>query len=195
MRDSGYDYRVYDRYDTGKYANYFRIESMAGLRPGLVLAFEVFEHFPEPARALDEILSAAPALVIFSTVFWEGQGRDWSYLVPICGQHVFFYTRPGLADFAGRHGYELRQCLDLSILVRPDTAYLARLESAGQPPVDAAAAGRMLSELGWGTQATERDHAYAMERFMRELGERRPAGTRGPLTRLRQVIGSLSRQS
>ena len=189
MRDAGYDYRVHDRYDTGKYANYFRVDSMQGLRPGLVSAFEVFEHFPDPAHSLHEILSVEPALVVFTTVFWEDQGRDWGYLVPICGQHVFFYTRRGLAAFADRYGYDLTPCLDLWVLVRRNSAYATALPAAGAAPVDAAFAGRMVTEVGWGTATTERDHAYAMERFGRELAQR---ATPPPLSLFQRVKAAIA---
>jgi Methyltransferase domain len=141
MRDVGYDYRVYDRYDVGKYANYFQIDALAGLQPGLISAFEVFEHFPEPRESLGEILSLKPALVAFSTVFYEGQGRDWGYLVPCCGQHVFFYTQRAIERFADDYGYELRRCLAMWLLLRRGSQYLAALDEAAQPLVlDVAAA-------------------------------------------------------
>src|SRR4051812_16147316 len=59
MRDSGYDYYAFDLYDGSKYANYFRIESLQELRPVLVSAFEVFEHFPEPGESLRHLLNVA----------------------------------------------------------------------------------------------------------------------------------------
>jgi hypothetical protein len=174
MRDVGYDYRVYDRYDSGKYANYFRIDSLDGLHPGLVSAFEVFEHLPEPRRALGDILALQPSLIVFSTQFWEGQGKDWWYLVPCCGQHVFFYTERAMAGFASRHGYDLRSCLGVYVLTRRGSPVSEALDAAEPFALDAAVAGRMIVELGAGTPFTERDHAYALARFEREL-RMRPA--------------------
>jgi hypothetical protein len=177
MRDAGYDYRVYDRYDYGKYANYFRVDSLKELNPALVSAFEVFEHFPEPGRTLGDILALQPSLVVFSTQFWEGQGKDWEYLVPCCGQHVFFYTERAMTEFANSHGYDLRRCLGVHVLARRGSRVSEALDAAEPLVLDVAAAGRMVMDLGAGTASTERDHTYAMARFKRELSERPTAGT------------------
>jgi hypothetical protein len=159
MRDVGYNYRVHDRYDSGKYANYFRIDSLEGLHPALVSAFEVFEHLPEPGGPLGGILALQPSLVVFSTRIWERQGKGWEYLVPCCGQHVFFYTERAMVGLANSQGYDLRRCLGIHVLVRRGSPFSVALDAAEPLMLDAAAAGRIIMELGAGTTFTERDHA------------------------------------
>lgn len=169
MRDSGYNFRAYDPYDGSKYANYFRAERLTDVLPGVISAFEVLEHFPDPAASLREILLARPELVVFTTQFYEGQGRDWDYLVPCCGQHVFFYDREGLAQFCQRAGFDLRRSVDFWVLVRRDGRCAASIEPALDRIMTPDFVARQVMEVGYGTEATARDHAYAIERFVREL--------------------------
>jgi hypothetical protein len=177
MRDSGYDYNAFDLYDGSKYANYFRIETFQELRPALVSAFEVFEHFPEPGESLRDLLCVAD-LVVFTTQFYEGQGDDWDYLVPCCGQHVFFYSEEGLAAYADAHGFNLRRTQDFSVLVRRTSQYSAAVEAAGAQMMDSAFIAEHILRVGWGTEATARDHAYALDRFTRELRAMLPGRSR-----------------
>jgi hypothetical protein len=187
MRDVGYNYWVYDRYDSGKYANYFRVDSLEGLNAALVTAFEVFEHLPEPGKVLGGILGMQPSLVVFSTQFWEGQGKSWDYLVPCCGQHVFFYTERAITGFAAVHGYDLRPCLGVHLLVRRNGPVAEALDTAEPLVLNAAMAGCMMTGLGAGTAFTQRDHVYALERFKRELAIRRGNDAPSVLGRLRRL--------
>lgn len=168
MRDSGYDYYAFDLYDGSKYANYFRIETLQELRPVLVSAFEVFEHFPEPGESIRNILSVAD-LVVFTTQFYEGQDDDWDYLVPCCGQHVFFYSERALATYADAHGFNLLRTPDLCLLVRRTSPYAAAVEIVGRQMMDSAFIAEQVVKVGWGTEATMRDSAYARDRFIREI--------------------------
>jgi alcohol dehydrogenase (cytochrome c) len=49
-------------------------------------------HLPDPKATLTELFTVGADLIVFSTQLYQGQGPDWDYLVPICGQHVFFYA-------------------------------------------------------------------------------------------------------
>ena len=192
MRDAGYDYHAFDLYDGSKYANYFRIDRLAQVSPALVSAFEVFEHFPDPAEQLGGILSSGADLVVFTTQFYEGQGEDWPYLVPCCGQHVFFYTERGLAAFAGSHGFDLVRTPDFHVLARRGSREAAAIAAEGAGIMDGAFVAEQMLSVGWGTEATARDFAYAMERFVRELraadaGDR-PKARPGWVARIRRAI-------
>jgi hypothetical protein len=71
MRDSGYDYYSYDLYDGSKYANYFKVDSLGASNLGLLSAFEVFEHLPQPKVTLTEMFASNPELLVFTTQFYE----------------------------------------------------------------------------------------------------------------------------
>jgi hypothetical protein len=169
MRDAGYSYFTYDRYEQAKYSNYFQVEQFGDISPKLITAFEVLEHFPAPAEQLAALLSKSVELVIFSTQFYEQQGADWDYLAPFCGQHVFFYSKRGLREFAERHGFKLKRTADFWVLARAGSRYLPALEANRQQKMDAGFAGDFLLRIGYGTDRTLEDYAYAKDRFRREL--------------------------
>jgi hypothetical protein len=171
MRDSGFDFYCYDAYSVAKYADYFQVPELIPNSFAVITAFEVFEHFPNPASELANILSLAADIVIFSTELYDGQGKDWEYLVPCCGQHVFFYTAHGLETFGKKFGYTFRQAQDFHLFVREEGAFP---EVGLQPlrnPITAATAGALLTSTCWGTAATAQDAAYARNRFTSELNE------------------------
>ncbi len=170
MRDSGYIYFSFDKYDSSKYANYFTIAKLQDKRPRLVSAFEVFEHFPDPAKSLDEILTATPDLVVFSTQFYEGQDAQWDYLVPYCGQHIFFYREQALRTFCERYDYVLRRTPDFWILVRATSPYLDHIAASQNTIMKSAYVGDLFMRVGWVSEHTALDYSYAKERFQRELG-------------------------
>src|SRR5262249_53977421 len=72
----------------------------------VVTAVEVLEHLPLPASTLDEILTVRPKLVIATTEFYRGEGKDWYFFFPETGQHIFYYSPSGLIRFARERGYD-----------------------------------------------------------------------------------------
>jgi len=120
MRDVGYDARSYDKYATPMFTSYFNADLSDAPRPDIVTAFEVFEHFDKAAEELTTLLSLRPELVVFTTWFCDGQGEDWIYFVPDCGQHIFFYTEKALADFVAALGYDLVLTSFFHLLIRRD---------------------------------------------------------------------------
>jgi len=187
MRDSGFDYHAFDLYDDSKYANYFRLESLTERPPTLISAFEVFEHFPEPAEALREIFADSVELVVFTTQFYAQQGADWPYLVPCCGQHVFFYSERGLAVFADGFGFDLRRASDFFLLVRRGGRYATAVDNVAERAMAPSFVADLVTAVGWGSEATARDHQYALERFVSEL---RASPRPGRLARLAARIGN-----
>lgn len=110
LRDVGIDAWTCDAFGQADYARLFKIEhtSLSDVRSSVITAFEVFEHLARPEEELSEIFSMNPRLLIASTeVYHPGIDRDWWYLSPSTGQHVFFYSAEALSRLAGRFGYEL----------------------------------------------------------------------------------------
>jgi hypothetical protein len=123
LRDRLLQARVFDRHAQPRYAAGFAVEGTSLGRgadmgtgtgtgtgqtwPQLVLAFEVLEHFAQPATDLDALFDTQPLALLVSTDAWAGQGPDWWYLAPDTGQHVFFYSRRALAQIAAQRGYRL----------------------------------------------------------------------------------------
>ena len=133
LRDRGLDAHVLDRHAKPHYAAGF--DTPAFQRPDLMLAFEVLEHFANPAQDLRALFDPKPPVLLVSTDAWEGQGPDWWYLVPDSGQHVFFYGRKALAQIASREGYRLVRVGDYWLFLRqgafPRETLVRRLLSRG----------------------------------------------------------------
>lgn len=110
MRNSGRNFYSYDPFTRPMFSSYFAVESMEGLKPRVITAFEVLEHLPEPRETIDTLLSMKAPLVIFTTWPVDGHGEDWIYYLPDCGQHVFFYSSVGLRRKGQEHGYTMAVC-------------------------------------------------------------------------------------
>lgn len=105
LRDYGINCFVRDRYAAPTYAQGFQNPDFA--TPGMIVAFEVMEHYPQPRGDLEELFEQRPKAVIASTGIYENQKEDWWYLAPESGQHVFFYSRQALEHVARTFDYEL----------------------------------------------------------------------------------------
>lgn len=73
--------------------------------PQLVTAFEVFEHFDNPAEQISELFQNKPDWLMVSTQLYSGQGDDWWYLSVENGQHVFFYSIQAMEYIGKSFGY------------------------------------------------------------------------------------------
>jgi Methyltransferase domain len=105
LRDQGYDAYSFDRYIASIYAPHF--VGCPSEPYDLVSAFEVIEHFANPAKDLDEIFQAGPKIVLATTELFSGQPAEWWYLAPREGQHVFFYSDNATRRIAAQYGYHL----------------------------------------------------------------------------------------
>ena len=102
LRDAGFDARVGDAHAANTLARGFDDD---GGTPDIMCAFEVAEHFADPAAGMAEILGRGAGICIVGTETYRGQGADWWYIAAPSGQHVFFYAPAGMALLARRHGY------------------------------------------------------------------------------------------
>jgi Methyltransferase domain len=105
LRDQGYDAYSYDRYVPSIYAPHFL--GHPSEKHDLVSAFEVMEHFANPAVDLDQLFQARPRIVLATTELYSGQSAGWWYLAPREGQHIFFYSAVAARYIADRYGYHL----------------------------------------------------------------------------------------
>ncbi|WP_375248549.1 class I SAM-dependent methyltransferase [Sphingomonas sp.] len=116
LRDYGIDARIEDRYATNSYAQGFD----GGERqvPIVYTAFELLEHFADPARDLHALFDARPDSLVVSTALYHGQGADWWYLTPDSGQHVFFYTPKAMEMIGKRFGYAVAFMGNYTVFMR-----------------------------------------------------------------------------
>lgn len=118
MRDRGFDFLSYDKFVEPYYSVGFTSEGLVANSAVLVTCFEVFEHLPDPNVELVELFSANADAILFSTLFYEGQGEDWFYLAHQRGAHVFFYSRDGLRQFGARFGYDFVEGVELHLFIK-----------------------------------------------------------------------------
>ncbi len=105
LRDAGIDAYVHDKYARNHFASGFT--AIPSEKYGMVTAFEVLEHLPNPQAELPAIFDQQAALLVVSTALYEGQGPEWPYLGPPKSEHVFFFSREALVMIAKRFGYQV----------------------------------------------------------------------------------------
>lgn len=137
LRDHGLNAFVEDAHARPGYAQGFTTPDFT--TPDLVTAFEVMEHFANPADDLAMIFSRGAKTVLASTTRWRGEGPDWWYLTPTTGQHIFFYSDAAIALIAQKHGYTLAATGNYLLFLTPALATglksrLARLALRGRLP-------------------------------------------------------------
>jgi hypothetical protein len=107
MRDSGFDFRWYDRHASNDYARGFEYEP--GEPCEFLTAFEVLEHLTDPVADLEGMMEIAENLFVSTMLVPEPTPKiaDWWYYMPSSGQHISFHTRESLRLLAKRFGRQL----------------------------------------------------------------------------------------
>lgn len=124
MRDLGYNWLWYDKYSENLVARGFEYcdfaESGKREKIDLITAFELFEHFDNPLKEIEELLSVSKNIV-FSTEIYDDDFvyknlKDWWYYAPQTGQHIGFYSKKTLEYLAKMnhvHYYKINNCMHL----------------------------------------------------------------------------------
>ena len=106
LRDEGVEAEWSDAFSRNLCARGFEYRSG---RVGLVTAFEAFEHFENPVRELERMLSIGD-VVLMSTELAPDKTpavKDWWYYGIEHGQHIGFFRKKTLTVLAERHGVQL----------------------------------------------------------------------------------------
>jgi hypothetical protein len=120
LRDYGVNCFVGDKYASATYARAFITPNFS--RPGILLAFEVLEHFEHPYDDLKALFKSNPHAILASTEIYSGQGPDWWYFAPQTGQHLFFYSEKALQMIAKSYNYTLLMCSGRFLFLHPGLA-------------------------------------------------------------------------
>lgn len=105
MRDIGFDFYWIDKYSENLLSRGFEYNENKKDNFEVVTAFEVFEHFIDPVKELEDILNHSKN-IIFSTELLPNpipKPADWWYYGFTHGQHVSFYTREALSILGKRY--------------------------------------------------------------------------------------------
>ncbi|MDM0035962.1 class I SAM-dependent methyltransferase [Variovorax sp. J22P271] len=116
LRDYGLNCYVTDKFAAPTYAQGFTEPDFA--KPEMIVAFEVIEHFAQPASELAAIFGAGAAVIMLTTEIYEGQNEDWWYLAPETGQHIFFYSAKALQLIGERYGYHFARIGRFTLFTR-----------------------------------------------------------------------------
>ena len=76
-----------DKYSLPKYSSKFLISDYNNI--DLIVSFEAFEHMSEPNNEIDFLFKTGPNSVFISTLFYNNNEKNWHYLHPDSGMHVF----------------------------------------------------------------------------------------------------------
>ena len=125
LRDYEINCYVQDAYASPTYAQGFTDPDFEA--PDLVLAFEVWEHLPNPSIDLDKFFGKDPKMLLVTTAVYSDQSSDWWYLSPESGQHIFFYSYKALEHIAKQNGYEMHLIENFILFIRKDAISLLKL--------------------------------------------------------------------
>jgi hypothetical protein len=129
MRDRGFNFFAYDKFIKPFFMDRFA-KTLADGEWSVLTAFEVFEHLVSPDRECAELFSGKPDMIFFTTQTWQGQGLDWWYIVPLGGQHVFFFSDKALQSLAAKYDYTLIDLHGVKLFLRNEIAKSERELSA-----------------------------------------------------------------
>ena len=91
-------------------------EAKDGQHYNLICAFDVVEHFVEPAKSFALLFAKAPDVLLIGTETYKGEGPEWWYLSPEDGQHVFFYSEAAMRYLAKTYRYHYLRYKNIHLL-------------------------------------------------------------------------------
>jgi hypothetical protein len=109
MRDIGFDFYWYDPNSTNLLARGFETTNK-NYKYELVTSFEVFEHFDEPIKEIENIIQFSDN-ILFSTELLPSalpKPGEWWYYALESGQHISFYSYKTLKYIAQK--YDMNLC-------------------------------------------------------------------------------------
>lgn len=112
MRDTGFDFFLYDPLCDNLFAKGFTAELATEQQIELVTAFEVFEHLVDPLHDIEKMVRFSPN-ILFSTLLLPATNpkpAEWQYFGLEHGQHISFYTEASLAAIAAQFGLHVHSC-------------------------------------------------------------------------------------
>jgi hypothetical protein len=109
MRDYGFDFYWEDPYAENIFARGFDYDKNKHTKIEIVTSFECFEHFADPMKEIERMLSISPS-ILFSTVpFVSGtpDPKTWDYYMFESGQHISLYSLASLESIAKKYHLNL----------------------------------------------------------------------------------------
>jgi hypothetical protein len=105
LRDVEIDAYHYDKYETNRFATTF--DRTGDQHYSFITCFEVWEHFARPMTDIEAIFRLNPDRILISTCIYRNHGKEWPYLGPPKGEHVFFYSEQAMRSIGSKYGYHV----------------------------------------------------------------------------------------
>jgi hypothetical protein len=186
LRDRGVNAFWYDKYCTNLFAKGFEYDP--GIRPDVIIAFEVIEHLQNPTDFFNKAFSIADSVIVSTELLPDGllagERRDWWYLSKETGQHIFFFSESTFREIAKKHSVHYFNLAPLHVLTcNEESIHVLKRLADGQKPFLAVLL-RALAVLGckasyfpkdgrctsYGT-LTWHDHLSCVEKMKNGTGE------------------------
>ena len=105
MRDYGFDFFWEDPFTKNVYARGFEYDKNNQSNIELVTSFECFEHFVDPLKEIEKMLSISPSILLSTVPFIDGtpDPETWEYYSFGSGQHISLYSLSSLAFIAKKY--------------------------------------------------------------------------------------------
>jgi hypothetical protein len=116
LRDVNINCFSQDAYSTPIYSQGFTDPDF--LCPDLVTAFEVVEHLVNPKIDLDEIFLKNSEVVLITTETYGRNDKEWWYLCPESGQHIFFYSNECLDLISKKYKYNIYRLGSYTLFIK-----------------------------------------------------------------------------
>lgn len=108
MRDYGFNFYWNDIYTENILAKGFEYDPAENKDIELITAFECFEHFSDPVKEIDKMLSCSSNLLFSTEIFSkEAPPIEWDYYGFSHGQHISFYSIESLLFIARKYKLHL----------------------------------------------------------------------------------------
>jgi hypothetical protein len=117
MRDIGFDFYWMDQYSVNLFARGFEYTDEIG-PVEIVTSFESFEHFIDPLREIETMLSFSKNIIFTTDILPSPvpQPKEWYYYGLHHGQHISFYSLQTLKFIANKYHLNLYNIDSLHIL-------------------------------------------------------------------------------
>lgn len=108
MRNYGYAFDHYDPYCENLFAPQYSA-SLGAVRYRLITAFEVFEHFVDPAAEVERLFTLSDHVLFTTSLLPPHSPKpgQWRYYAAEWGQHISLYAYESLEALARRLGLKL----------------------------------------------------------------------------------------
>ena len=118
LRDIGINAYGYDTYSNPRLLMGFQRKKLGDAY--VINMCEVAEHFPDPRSSFDHVFSCNPSMVIVQTEIFHNVDKEWGYLTPEHGQHIFFYSEKTLSFLAEKYQMAATYIQGFVIFIKPE---------------------------------------------------------------------------